>query len=312
MPRMPALSSSPWGQSYHRYLFIIVSLVQGIVVISLEGLIFAYIRNLTPIKEAATNKHLGENTTATSFFNYGQSMLIYLILFMFSQVFQVILSWESIYFQNTLQILGILLFNFMTFVYSIFQYNQLNRLFEVDRDIFLPIIAIVTRCIAVVAGFIGVSQLCLMYLGYKLYQEFGWSIYRIIGSDLQMRRMLLIYHSFLMVLKFDFFFFIGFISQFLFLVAKKDFEYDLTIISVPIILVILWLGVYGVKRENKYLLGLNLIGFFLGALYFCFKIYRLWVLEKYKEFRYFLTLFGIQFTWLLLTFSFPISSFPDI
>jgi len=203
------------------------------------------------------------------------------------------LSIESVYFKNILQIFGILAFNFMTFIYSIFQLYQITNVFKLVDEGIETLKSQITLYVVLVAAFIGLCEIMIAYVGFKLYKEFGWSIYRIIGSDLSMRKMLLMYHSFLMVLKFDVFFFLGFIIQFLVLVVDLGSEYYLTIAAVPILIAILWLGVLGVRKENKYLLGLNLVGFFCGTIYFCYKLYRIWTISKYASFQYFMSLFAI-------------------
>lgn len=47
----------------------------------------------------------------------------------------------------------------------------------------------------------------------------GWSVFRKIGADLNLRRMYTLYQAFVCLLKFDAFFLVGFSIQFLILVS---------------------------------------------------------------------------------------------
>jgi uncharacterized RDD family membrane protein YckC len=53
---------------------------------------------------------------------------------------------------------------------------------------------------------IGFAMILLMGITWKLFDEFGWTIYKHIGASVQMRRRYLVYQIFISLLKFDFFF----------------------------------------------------------------------------------------------------------
>jgi hypothetical protein len=57
-----------------------------------------------------------------------------------------------------------------------------------------------------VPAVIGFFSIILFFITWKLFQEFGWTIYKHIGASVQMRRRYLIYQIFVALLKFDFFF----------------------------------------------------------------------------------------------------------
>lgn len=294
----------PWGRKYSRNIFILVSFVQAVTVISLESAIYYIVNKIISTDSSSLvldNSQAVVEQIASN--DSKRSILVYLLLFMFSQIFQFILSIESVLLKNSLQIFALIAFNFMTFLYSIYQYVQLHKALGVTPSQFNDMEAQIIFFISIVAAIVGICELLFIYFGIKLYQDFGWSVYCVIGSDLEMKKMLLIFHSFLMVLKFDVFFFLGFIVQFLVLVLDAGTEYYLTIAAVPIMLSVLWLGGLGVRSENRYLLMLNLFGFLNGAVYFTYKIVRVWTQERFFSFRYFLSLFA-SFTLLFLILSF--------
>jgi hypothetical protein len=57
-----------------------------------------------------------------------------------------------------------------------------------------------------VPSVIALAGIILLIITWKLYDEFGWTIYKHIGASVQMRRHFLVYQIFVALLKFDFFF----------------------------------------------------------------------------------------------------------
>jgi TRAP-type mannitol/chloroaromatic compound transport system permease small subunit len=81
--------------------------------------------------------------------------------------------------QNTIQIIGIVLFNLCCFIYSIFQFRQINNSIQVPAD--SPDAAtsawlesVIRKYMIAASVIIGVCELGYLYLGARLYQEFGY------------------------------------------------------------------------------------------------------------------------------------------
>lgn len=98
-------------------------------------------------------------------------------------------------------------------------------------------------------------------------------------------------------MKFDFFFFLGFIVQFVVVVAQKnDPEFALTIVTIPITIGILLGAAFFTRRENKAGMCVVMI-LYLGALtYFIFKLVRIYqphFTASYEAVRKSLTAFAV-------------------
>lgn len=78
--------------------------------------------------------------------------------------------------------------------YSIIQYHQSSTLFDVD-DANVQLVVAYLGSSYHASKWAEITQICIMifssivfcFLGYKLYLEFGWHIYKKIGADLAMR-----------------------------------------------------------------------------------------------------------------------------
>ncbi|KAJ9052467.1 hypothetical protein DSO57_1033887 [Entomophthora muscae] len=80
------------------------------------------------------------------------------------------------------------------------------------------------------------------------------------------------YHLLQMFLKFDLFFFFGFILQFLiFTINADDPEFWITLIFIPVSLLVGFLSIAAVQRENTHLTFASLFGLVLGVAYFIFQ-----------------------------------------
>ncbi|PHZ07987.1 uncharacterized protein RHIMIDRAFT_270897 [Rhizopus microsporus ATCC 52813] len=282
-----------WSNSVNSVSLVLLSILEAIIVIALEAVIFVNFHN------TEFSKH-----------NLGLGIPVYLMIFITSQVFQVFTAWDAVRAQNTIQVIAFLLFNLCCFVYAVFQFKQMADALR-SNDPYLGELAnwlksFIYRLLIAVAVITGVCQLAYFYLGIRLYQEFGWKIYKRIGADPEIRNMYRWYQIFLTILKLDFFFFLGYSIQYLILVLRNnDPEFPLTIVALPVTCLVLLLAVYAVRHESKWLISLFFLGLFAGVAYFSFKLYRIYDVsqaEKYKFVKDFLTFFAsVSLAFVILT-----------
>ena len=136
----------------------------------------------------------------------------YLSLFIFGFLYQLVLVYDALRLKNTIQIIGLCIYNIGLVIEAAVQYDQIRDAFarfstirpdapHLRRDeaeqnkqyidgkfwTYAQPIAIATPV------FLGVVTLVLSFLAWKLYDEFAWSIYKHISADLRLRRRYLSY-----------------------------------------------------------------------------------------------------------------------
>ncbi|KAF9906464.1 hypothetical protein EC991_000632 [Linnemannia zychae] len=221
--------------------------IQAVVIIALEAVIFRLhlietaniklafgpaefaLQQATPLSNV-TGPGVKEIEQTTSVLS------VYHVLFIIAQIFQLILLCDAMFNKNTIQIMAIVAFNAAMVAYAGVQVKQgYDVLVRTEGEFTLPntILDIFARPgnptpyhesknyeFAVLALMV-VFASGFAVIAYKLYKEFGWSIYKKIGADLAMRDMYKVYQIFIMILKFDIFFQLGFSAQFLSIVVLK-------------------------------------------------------------------------------------------
>ena len=140
----------------------------------------------------------------TDYKPYSRSLPTFLALFIFGMIYMFGLSWDALRLKNTIQIIGICCFNWVLCLYGILQEVQIG-----DAIKFLgPVTASnpeggadsghaledsMRKNTAAVPALLGVGSIFISFVGWKLYHEFAWTIYKHVSADLQLRRRYMIF-----------------------------------------------------------------------------------------------------------------------
>lgn len=132
----------------------------------------------------------------------------YLALFIFGFLYQLVLAYDALRAKNTIQIIGICIYNLGMLIYSSVEMDQVNDAIqgtpsgstpqdsgnlESDNEIVpgtywnLRPFLIAAPCV------IALFTVLLSLVAWKLYDEFAWTIYKHISADLRLKRRYLQY-----------------------------------------------------------------------------------------------------------------------
>ncbi|CCF53726.1 hypothetical protein NDA11_006952 [Ustilago hordei] len=266
-------------------LYILVTFIEAAIVIALVGYTFGRI--------VAEVENFTQNLKTVS---------IYLAVFVFGCVFQVLVAWDAVRLKNTMQLIGVLIFNIALTITAAIEIGQVRDALNVQDSIAggitcpddpsrlcraRSLFPDIERYLIVVTATCGVAEFFMLYLSFKLWKEFGWIIYQKIGADLKVRNMFFWYQLFIVFLKFSFFFGVGFTVIYLILVADTtDWEYGVTIAAVPIAIVSLFAAGFAVRREWSSLMVLSLFLMIAGLTYFVYKLTQVWVPATADQYMY--------------------------
>lgn len=243
-------------------VFLAVSVVSASLVLALEAFMFGAIT--VHRKEFETDLRYSE-------------MAIFLALFIFSAIYQVVITVIGLHTKNMLLLSMLCVFYACMLVYTGIQYQEVLKELNL-KQLHLWLIATKATNIAVIVvlGVTFAVQILLIY--FILWRSVRWSRFKKIGASFETKRLYSYFQVHRSLLIFDFFFFLGFTVQFIVIMIdkKNSTEFILTCCMLPLTLLVLFASDYAATRELVVLTVLTTACFLGGCVYVLFKIIRLY------------------------------------
>jgi uncharacterized membrane protein (DUF485 family) len=115
---------------------------------------------------------------------------------MFGYIYQLVLVWDGLRMKNTIQVIGLVLYNIGIMIYAAIQFDQINDAVKallfvnnIEPD-FWPEVRPILIALPILMA---VGTIVFAFIAWKLYEEFAWTIYKHISADLRLKRRYLTY-----------------------------------------------------------------------------------------------------------------------
>lgn len=177
----------------------------------------------------------------------------FLALYIFGFIYQLFLVYDALRAKNTIQVIGLVALNVGLLIYGAVQLSTIKsgvKQFSGDQNSNEEVWDKVQPFLIAIPCILAVGTVLMAFVAWKLYDEFAWTIYKHISADLRMKKRYLTYQIYIALLKFDFFFFLGFTIQFVVVVrGRTNTEFGLTIAAIPVTIIILFAAAFFTRRE---------------------------------------------------------------
>jgi hypothetical protein len=123
----------------------------------------------------------------------------FLTLFIFGFLYELVVVWDALRMKNTIQVIGVCIANLALLVYTAIQIEQIQVAIDTLQR-FTPnsiphedVWSGVKAYLMAIPCIIGFCTIGMVYIAFKLYQEFAWDILKNIGADYRMKKRFLHY-----------------------------------------------------------------------------------------------------------------------
>lgn len=115
----------------------------------------------------------------------------FLALYIFGFLYQLVLVYDALRLKNTIQVIGLCLYNVGLLIYAAVQMDQIHDavvLLKRKNDIDPSVWNTEKPYLIAIPCIIALGTVLMAVIAWKLYDEFAWTIYKHISADLRMKR----------------------------------------------------------------------------------------------------------------------------
>lgn len=194
--------------------------------------------------------------------------VVYAVLLIISVLFFIAFAWDAVWNENSIQLVTFFFFSLLMTAYA---FVQLVGDFSSAL--------LITQFLVLFLGEIGI-----FILGYKVYSEFGWKVYKKVGADPRMRNLFLDFLILMTLIKLDFALAIILIAQNTAIALKpNDPEFALNICAVLVVVALSCSIVLGARTESNPAMYLFFALSPLEPAYILFKIVRFLTVPRFSQ-----------------------------
>ena len=118
----------------------------------------------------------------------------YLAIFIFGFLYQLVLVWDALRLKNTIQVIGICIYNLGMMIYAAVEMDQVKEAVDdLGENIDVSKWKYLNPCLIAAPCVIALGTILLSFIAWKIYAEFAWTIYKHISADLRLKQRYLIY-----------------------------------------------------------------------------------------------------------------------
>jgi hypothetical protein len=260
-------------------MYVATVLIETTIDLAIEGELFLRVREKNQADGVTTGDDGSFATTANT------RMPVYLSIFALAHVFQFVMAVDAVYARNTLQFIGLTIFNALFLLYAVIQIKEIRDALADSSTSGVSNIPInvLTTIIPIV---ISVAEVAYIGLGWKIYNEFGWKVYKFLGADRRIKKMYADYQIYECLVKFDLFFWAGFSIQFIWLILQdNDWEYYVTCAAFPLSIILLVEGHLAARHENKWMMATFMAGCVGAMIYFIYKLVKVLLFKNTTQYK---------------------------
>lgn len=171
-----------WPNTRWTWAFMLTAVFQAVIGVALESYVFGKFQ---------ANIHFAAIVNSET-----RSIPTYLAVFMFGYIYQLFLVWDALRLKNTIQVIGLVIYNVGILVYAGIQYDQIRDAADIlNHKAFIPVgfWAAVKPMLIALPILMAVATIAFAFEAWKLYDEFAWTIYKRISADTRLKKRYLTY-----------------------------------------------------------------------------------------------------------------------